>query len=169
MGSNSSASANAQAQRDAINLTCAELTHRGICPTCQHFETGDVFPSQEERIYYQDANIVCLLEMYPRGIGHTIIVSKEHYADIADMPVELGCHIARVTHALTNALKKVVGAEKVYLVTMCSGDLSHLHFQLIPRCKGDMIGGRVFATERGVLTNYENLLAALKQEVQQRL
>ena len=74
------------------------------------------------------------------------------------MPIELGCHIMRVTQALVHALKQVVGANKVYMHTMCSGELSHLHFQLIPRRPGELIGGRVFAAERSVLTNYQATL-----------
>jgi histidine triad (HIT) family protein len=70
----------------------------------------------------------------------------------------------RVTHVLVNALKTVVAAEKVYMVTMCSGTLSHLHFQLIPRRTGDIIGGRVFASERAVLTNYDAVRDALAVE-----
>jgi diadenosine tetraphosphate (Ap4A) HIT family hydrolase len=110
--------------------------------------------------------VTCHLETYPRGVGHTIILSRAHYAEIADMPVELGCHIVRVTHALVKALKHVVGADKVYMRTMCSGALSHLHFQLIPRRPGELIGGRVLASERGVLTNYEDMLVALREAVQ---
>jgi histidine triad (HIT) family protein len=75
----------------------------------------------------------------------------------------------RVTHALVNALKTVVAAEKVYMVTMCSGSLSHLHFQLIPRRAGEMIGGRVFAAERGVLGNYHAIRDALAEDVRRRL
>ena len=114
----------------------------------------------------RDDLVTCHLETYPRGVGHTIILSRAHYAEIADMPVELGCHIVRVTHALVKALKHVVGADKVYMRTMCSGALSHLHFQLIPRRPGELIGGRVLASERGVLTNYEDMLVALREAVQ---
>lgn len=156
-------------QRDAINQKYSALVNQGICPSCQQFNTGDIFPNSTEYTYYEDSKVVALLETYPRGTGHTIIISKEHYADITDMPVELGCHIITVTHALVNALKNVVDAEKVYMVTMCSGELSHLHFQLIPRLKGEQIGGRVFSSERGVLSQYTKLIAALKQEVQRLL
>src|SRR3712207_5022369 len=158
-----------KARRDAIGQRCDKLISQGVCPTCRNFKTGNVFPGQDTLIYFQDDNLVCLLEMFPRASGHTIILSKEHYADIADMPVELGCHIMRVTNALVNALKHVLGAEKVYLVTMCSGELNHLHFQLLPRLQGEQIGGRVFAAERGVLTDYEDTRRALAEEVQKLL
>jgi histidine triad (HIT) family protein len=158
-----------RAVREAIGRRCAELIAQGVCPSCHQFATGEVFPGQQEQTYYQDDLISCHLESYPRGVGHTILVARAHYGDMADMPVELGCHIMRVTHALVNALKAVVAAEKVYMVTMCSGSLSHLHFQLIPRRPGEMIGGRVFASERGVLTNHRAVRDALAEEARRRL
>jgi histidine triad (HIT) family protein len=158
-----------QARRRVIEQHCAALSERGICPSCQQWSTGDVFPGQTAQTYYEDDRVGLHLETYPRGLGHTIIVSKAHYADIAAMPIELGCHIMWVTHAAVNALKDVVGADKVYMVTMCSGTMSHLHFQLIPRRLGEMIGGRVFASERGVLTNAHTMRVALAAEMARRL
>jgi histidine triad (HIT) family protein len=158
-----------RAVREAIGRHCAELIAQGTCPSCHQFAPGAVFPDQQEQTYYEDDLLTCHLESYPRGVGHTIMLARRHYADIADMPLELGCHVMRVTHALVNALKTVVAAEKVYMVTMCSGSLSHLHFQLIPRRTGEMIGGRVFASERGVLTNYRAVRDALAEEARRRL
>jgi histidine triad (HIT) family protein len=155
--------------RHEIDRRCAALIEQGVCPSCQQFRSGDVFPGQRAQQYYEDDLVSLHLESYPRGMGHTIILSKEHYADIAEMPVALGCHIARITHVAANALKAVVEAEKVYQVTMCSGALSHLHFQLIPRRNGEMIGGRVFASPRGVLADYEATRAALEAEMRRRM
>ena len=45
---------------------------------------------------------------------------------------------------------------------MCSGPLSHLHFQLIPRLPGEQIGGGVFSTERMVLESPGPLAGAIK-------
>jgi len=154
-----------RANRRAIDQRCAALIAQGICPSCHQFATGDVFSGQREQTYYEDALLSCHLETYPRGGGHTILVTRTHYADIAEMPIDLRCHIMRVTHAVVNALKRVVGATKVYMHTMCSGELSHLHFQFILRRPGELIGGRVFAAERGVLTHYQGTLQALREEV----
>ena len=155
-----------RATRQVTAQRCAELINRNLCPSCHHFATATVFPAQHDQTFYQDAQVVCLLEAYPRGIGHTIILSRAHYADIAEMPLDLGYHMLRISHTIVNFLKTIVGADKVYLVTMCSGRLSHLHWQLIPRLPGDMIGGREFASERGVLTNYTGLRDALAAEIQ---
>lgn len=155
--------------RRAIEQRCATLIEQGMCPSCQQFLTEDFFPYQRAQTYYEDDLVSLHLEAYPRGIGHTIIVARTHFADIADMPIDLRYHITRITHAAVTALKEVVEAEKIYLVTMCSGGLSHLHIQLIPRRKGEMIGGRVFASARGVLTNYEATRAALEEAMRRRV
>jgi histidine triad (HIT) family protein len=138
------------------------LIAHGVCPACQQFATGDVFPGQRQQTYYQDDFISCHLESDPRGVGYTILVARTHYADLAERPVEPGCHVVRVMHALVNALKTVAEAEKVYMVTMCSGILSHLHFQLIPRRKGEMIGGRVFANVDAPPNNDDTVLIEMQ-------
>ena len=125
-----------RANRRAMDQRCTALIAQGICPSCHQFVTGDVFPGQAEQTYYQDALLSCHLETYSRGVGHTILVARHHYADIAEMPIDLGCHIVRITHAVVNALKRVIGANKVYMHTLCSGELSHLHFQFVPPSSG---------------------------------
>lgn len=112
--------------RRAIDQRCAASVAQGICPACQQFLTNDVFPRQQERTYYQDELLTCHLESYLRGAGHTILVARTQDADIAEMPIDLGCHIRRMTTVLVHALKTMVEAEKVNMVTMCSDALSGL-------------------------------------------
>ena len=82
-----------KAERSAIDRRCAALIQQGICPSCRDFETGDVFRDSNDRAYSQDDQLTCMLEAYPRGTGHTIILSNTHYADISEMPIALGCHL----------------------------------------------------------------------------
>ncbi|MBN2797241.1 MAG: HIT family protein [Clostridia bacterium] len=130
------------------------LQEEGTCPTCRNFEFDDVYPN-DGRAFYEDDKIICLFEQYPRAVGHTIILTKEHYEDISEMPIELGTHILSVTQKIINLLKEKLGAEKVYMCTMCDGKRNHLHFQLLPRFKGETIGSKNFVRERGILKDYE--------------
>jgi diadenosine tetraphosphate (Ap4A) HIT family hydrolase len=50
--------------------------------------------------------------------------------------------------AAARALRRALGAEKVYLNAMCDGEINHLHFQLFPRYPGDPIGSRRFVLPR---------------------
>ena len=99
--------------------------------------------------------MVCFLEQYPRNPGHTIILVKPHYEDISELPVKEGTEVFQAVLSVTRALKEAVGAEKVYVCTMCDGGRNHFHFQLIPRMPGDSIqGSRLFVKERNFLSNY---------------
>ncbi len=129
------------------------LQEEGICPSCRNMEFGDLYPS-EGRVFYEDDRVICLFEKYPRAVGHTIILSKEHYEDISDMPIELGTHIFEVSKRIIDLLKVKIGAEKVYMCTMCDGNRNHLHFQLLPRLAGETIGSKNFVRERGILKDY---------------
>ena len=50
------------------------------------------------------------------------------------------------------AIKNGIGAEKVYLNTMCDGEITHLHVRLFPRYPGDFIGSSRFVALHGPLT-----------------
>ena len=45
---------------------------------------------------------------------------------------------------------------------MCSGKVSHLHFQLLPRLPGEQIGGGVFSSTRQYLASAEPLAGAIR-------
>ncbi|WP_290441333.1 hypothetical protein [Clostridium tagluense] len=38
----------------------------------------------------------CQFEKFPRATGQTITVSKEHYEDISEMPLDLGVQILKI-------------------------------------------------------------------------
>jgi diadenosine tetraphosphate (Ap4A) HIT family hydrolase len=133
-----------------------ELQDKGICFGCYNFEKGNIFPD-EGLIIYEDDLIRCQFEKYPRATGQTIIVSKEHYEDISEMPLELGTYILKMTNRLIALHKELLGAEKVYLCTICDGKRNHLHFQLLPRLIGEVGGYGHFVKEEGILTDYHEL------------
>ncbi len=142
--------------KEGLNQRAAmikKLQNEGICFSCRNFITGDIFPD-EGLIFYEDSKVRCQFEKYPKATGHTIIVSKEHYEDISEMPIELGTHILKIANEIIKLHKEILGAEKVYLCTICDGKRNHLHFQLFPRLKGDTIGFNNFAKEEGIITDY---------------
>ena len=151
-----------QAARSDGNQTWSRLRDAGVCPTCREIETGAATADEDGRLIFEDERSFAVLERFPRGLGHTIVIAKPHIADITDLPEPLGCQLMTLTVRLARALAEVTGCEKVYQVTMCSGPLSHLHFQLIPRLPGEQIGGGVFSTERMVLESPRPLASAIK-------
>lgn len=127
---------------------------KGICFSCQNFISGDIFPD-DGLVIYEDELVRCQFEKFPRATGQTIIVSKHHYEDISEMPIDLGTHILKISNAIIKLHKEILGAEKVYMCTICDGKRNHLHFQLLPRLKGETIGYQNFVREEGVLMDYQ--------------
>ena len=141
-----------------------ELQEKGICFGCYNFNTGDIFPD-DGLIFYEDEKVRCQFEKYPRATGQTIIVSKEHYEDISEMPLELGIHILKISDAIIKLHKEILGAEKVYMCTICDGKRNHLHFQLFPRLKGEPIGYKNFVREEGILMDYHETVELYKNKL----
>ena len=126
-------------------------------------ETSNVYPSAEDRVFFENEQSICMLELYPRNPGHAIVLIKPHYEDISQLPQDIGASIFALVHRTVSALKKVTNAKKVYLYTMCDGQRNHLHFQLLPRLPGDSIrGSRLFVKERSVLTDYADDITGLR-------
>lgn len=145
-------------------LKIRELQEKGICFGCYNFEHGDIFPD-DGLIFYEDDLVRCQFEKYPRATGQTIIVSREHFEDISEMPLDLGTHILKVSQAIIKLHKEILKAEKVYMCTICDGKRNHLHFQLLPRLKGEQIGYGHFVKEEGILMDYQDTIQEYRKRI----
>lgn len=130
-------------------LTAANLTDKGICPTCYDKEhNGIVFGDNTDKILYQNEDFTCMLVANPRAEGHAIIISNKHYKDMMEIPDELCENAFVLAKKLMNIIKNVYGAESVYLCTMCDGAMNHFHLQLIPRYANEKRGSKNFVKPR---------------------
>ncbi len=140
-------------QRADLMKQVVAMQEAGICPTCD----GSVYPSATDRIFHETEEVICLLEQYPRNLGHTIVMIKPHYNDISELPPHLFSRVYATLHLTITKLKDYLQAEKIYLCTMCEGKRNHLHFQLIPRSISDTVrGSRLFVKQRQVLVDYQH-------------
>lgn len=145
------AALNWQSERDELMQKINALRQQGVCYSCHHAATGEVF--QNEAIVYEDAAFSVKLDPYPRTPGHTIVVYKPHREDISELTDAEAAAVFQLCVRLVRALKRAIGAEKVYLNTMCDGGINHLHVQLFPRYPGDPIGSTRFVAPRGPLVD----------------
>lgn len=154
-------------ERPAAYLALGEriqhLKDAGICYQCHDLATGEVFGDQP--IVADDERIRIVLDTYPKAHGHTIMVWKPHRADFTELePHETAELFTRCTE-VANAMKTGLGAEKVYLVTMCDGEPNHLHIQLIPRYPGEPIGSKRLSGARHPIRDAEVTIAALRMSL----
>lgn len=93
---------------------------------------------------YEDDKVVAVLDINPANPGHVLIVPKEHYVIMPQIPEDVLQHIGMVakgiSHAQLRALK--VQGTNVFVANGVTAGQRAQHFMMhvIPRMDGDQIG-----------------------------
>ena len=93
------------------------------------------------RIVDEDEHTVAFLDIAPATRGHTLVVTREHVADLLSVDRE-DLHAAIVaSQRLAGRIKQRLGADGVNLVNSCGAaawqTVFHFHIHVIPRYEGD--------------------------------
>jgi len=95
---------------------------------------------KSEKIY-EDDNFFVINDIKPIAKGHCLIITKNHYETILDMPSTLGTELLSLIKKQGLRLIKDSGAEGFNLVEnvfSAAGQIvMHVHFHVIPRKKDD--------------------------------
>jgi len=87
-------------------------------------------------VVYEDDRAIAFLDIQPVSSGHTLVVSKEHYPTLFDLPDDLLAHCVTVAKRLARGLRRATGAEAVNVFSAngkAGGqDVLHFHLHLIP-------------------------------------
>ena len=90
---------------------------------------------------YEDEAVLAILDINPVNLGHTLVMPKDHYANMEEVPEEILCEVMKAVKKIGRAIKQGLGIEGYNLTENndpIAGQLiPHLHFHLIPRIKGD--------------------------------
>jgi histidine triad (HIT) family protein len=95
----------------------------------------------EVSLCHEDSDAIAFMDIQPVNNGHVLVVPREHYESLLDVPEELGIHLFRVTMQLANAVRRVSGCEDMNIVVnsgkAAGQDEPHYHVHIIPRREGD--------------------------------
>ncbi len=85
---------------------------------------------------YEDDDFLAFLDVNPKSRGHTLLIPKEHYTNIFDIPEELLCDIAKRVKKLSPILKQKLNADGIR-IEHAAGDVAgqvimHFHVHIIP-------------------------------------
>jgi len=91
------------------------------------------------RIIYENRNVICFLPKEIEVYGHTLVVPKQHFQDLYDIPQNLLCKLIEVVQLLTKKYKTKIGATGMNILHASGqdGQQSVSHFHLFPRFKDD--------------------------------
>ncbi len=102
---------------------------------------------------HEDDDCLAFLDIGPLAEGHLLIIPKEHYARLEEMPEGLVGRVTATLPRLARAVLAATGADG-YNILQNNGKVSgqevpHVHFHIIPRKAADGLGYRWNAGKYG--------------------
>ena len=124
----------AQTQQDVLKASKAQ------CIFCK-IVSGDIPAAQ----IYEDDKVFAFLDINPVNAGHTLVVPKEHYIVLPQLPDDLAVHLIKVVKYLSGAIFEMTGAHGINIYqnngAAAGQEVPHVHFHIIPRRQGDQAVG----------------------------
>lgn len=116
---------------------------------------------------YEDEQIFAFLDINPSGRGHTLVIPKEPYENIHDMPDEVAQKLIVVVKKISAAVKKAVTADAIML-RMNNGAASgqmvfHAHMHIVPKFDNEKLapGEHIKYAEGEAAETSEKIIAEL--------
>ena len=95
----------------------------------------------EVSICYEDSVAIAFLDSQPVNPGHVLVVPREHYEVLQDIPKDVGAHLYLVAAKLIPRVQTASGATDMNIVVNSGAaagqNVMHYHIHLIPRREGD--------------------------------
>ena len=95
----------------------------------------------EVSVCYEDSVAIAFLDIQPVNPGHLLVVPREHYEALADIPRDVGMHLYSVATRLIPVVQEAAGVTDMNIVVnsgIAAGqNVMHYHIHLIPRKEGD--------------------------------
>jgi histidine triad (HIT) family protein len=86
---------------------------------------------------------VAFLDVGPLNPGHVLVIPKDHYPALPDLPDGLAAETAALLPRLCRAVKAATGAEGLNVLINTGGvagqSVDHVHWHIIPRHFGDAL------------------------------
>ena len=95
----------------------------------------------EVSVCYEDSQAIAFMDVQPVNIGHVLVVPRDHYESLCDVPPNVAMHLFDVSMRLAPIIRDVSGCGDMNLVVN-SGEAAgqnvfHYHVHLIPRRNND--------------------------------
>ncbi|MDD3403872.1 MAG: HIT family protein [Hespellia sp.] len=117
---------------------------------------------------YEDEDFRVILDASPAAKGHALIIPKEHYANLYELPEELAKKAIVLAKQMITTMTELLDCDGYNVVqnngTAAGQTVFHFHMHLIPRYEGDNAG---FGWNMGELTeeDRDEILAKIQESV----
>ncbi len=90
---------------------------------------------------YEDDNFNVILDMSPATKGHALILPKNHYKNLYELPEEIAADVMKLAKKLAGEMTEKLNADGFNLVQnnneVAGQTVFHFHMHLIPRYEND--------------------------------
>lgn len=122
---------------------------------------------------YEDDHVFVFLDINPGSRGHTLVIPKQRYVFLHEMPSALGGAIGRVLPGIAKAVMAAVGAVDYNI--LCNNGraagqvIPHVHFHIIPKFEAGTAGGSGLSARWDAVAiaeeDAEEVAAAIRNEL----
>lgn len=122
------------------------------------------------RIVYEDETTMAFLDANPLAPGHTLVIPKEEFERLNDLPGDVAADLYVTLHHLVPAIETAVDADGSNVGfnngPAAGQEVPHVHGHIIPRFDGDggnpihAVGGRAPDLADGELDEIAETIAA---------
>ena len=108
------------------------------CPFCQI-----VAGAAGAHIVFEDAISLAFLDNRPLFPGHCLLITKQHFATLYDLPADLIGPLFTNAQMLAQAVQRAMEADGTFVAmnTVVSQSVPHFHVHIVPRKRGDGLRG----------------------------
>ena len=94
-------------------------------------------------VVFEDELSMAFLDHRPLFQGHCLLVPKQHFETLSDLPCELIKPLFEKTQLLSRAVETAMKAQGTFVAmnNRISQSVPHLHIHIVPRRKGDGLKG----------------------------
>jgi len=98
----------------------------------------------------EDERSAAFLDQRPLFPGHCLLIPRDHYETLTDLPPELVGPLFQNARLLARAVEVGLGAEGSFVAinNRVSQSVPHLHIHIVPRRKGDGLRGFFWPRQR---------------------
>ena len=90
---------------------------------------------------FENDNFRVILDLGPATKGHALVMPKEHYANLYELPEDLAMEAMKIAKQMAEKMTKALSCQGFNLVQnngeVAGQTVHHFHLHLIPRYEGD--------------------------------
>jgi histidine triad (HIT) family protein len=123
-------------------------------------------------VVFEDQVSLAFLDTRPLFPGHCLLVPKDHYETLADLPASLVSPLFQNAQLMERAIEEGLTADGTFVAinNRVSQSIPHMHIHLVPRHKGDGLKGFFWPRQRykdeATMLNVQSTLRSAVAKIQ---